>query len=197
MPSLVDPVLPAGSLSALRQPVLEIGDHRTLRPWRDGDIPVVRAAFDCPDIQRWHTRRIDSDGEALAWITRWDRGWQEETEVNWAIADDDKAIGQVGLRGISLASSVAELAYWLLPEARGAGVMAKAVEVMTRWCFDTVGFHRLFLKHSTANMASCRVATTAGFVHEGTFRASMLHVDGWHDAHFHARLNEGNDHGAA
>nr|WP_042180695.1 GNAT family N-acetyltransferase [Kibdelosporangium sp. MJ126-NF4]CEL14520.1 putative acetyltransferase [Kibdelosporangium sp. MJ126-NF4]CTQ88885.1 putative acetyltransferase [Kibdelosporangium sp. MJ126-NF4] len=199
MPDLFQALLSAGAVSARTQPVLAINDRFTLRPWQERDVLVVRAAFDVPDIQRWHPRRMDSDEEALAWITRWRREWQQEKAANWAIADNDRAVGQVGLRGVDLVQAVAELSYWVLPEARGAGLAARAVRPMTRWCFDTVGFHRLFLKHSTQNMASCRVAHTAGYVSEGTLRSSMLHADGLHDAHMHSRLrtDERTDNGSA
>ncbi|MCE7012143.1 hypothetical protein LWC34_56430 [Kibdelosporangium philippinense] len=80
MPILYEPLLPSGSLKALTQPILAIDDRFALRPWRAEDVPVVRAAFDWPDIQRWHPRRMDSDEEALAWIVRWNHGWQNETE---------------------------------------------------------------------------------------------------------------------
>jgi len=51
-----------------------------------------------------------------------------------------------------------------------------------------LGLHRLELRHSTANPASCRVAARAGFRLEGTLRSAMRHPDGWHDMHLHARL---------
>ncbi|ALG11004.1 GNAT family N-acetyltransferase [Kibdelosporangium phytohabitans] len=199
MPVLFTAVLPKGTLNALRQPVLAIDDQLALRTWRAQDVPAVRAAFDCPRIQRWHPRRMDSDEEAWEWIAGWTRQWQDEIRTSWAITHNDRAVGQIGLRNIDLEQGAAELSYWVLPEARGAGLAARAVEPMTRWCFDAVGFHRLFLKHSTENMASCRVATTAGYVPEGTLRAAMLHVDGLHDAHVHSRLrtDEGNDDGSA
>ncbi|MEU1023512.1 GNAT family protein, partial [Streptomyces sp. NPDC005904] len=50
------------------------------------------------------------------------------------------------------------------------------------------GLHRLELTHATANEASCRVALKAGFPAEGTKRSALLHADGWHDMHLHARI---------
>ena len=47
---------------------------------------------------------------------------------------------------------------------------------------------RLEVWHSTRNAASCRVAEKAGFVAEGVKRHAVLHVDGWHDMHVHARI---------
>lgn len=161
-----------------------------LRPWRQSDAETVRSAFDCPDIQRWHVRRMDSQDEALAWIAGWDMRWDNETDASWAITDahGDQPIGQVGLRTISLFEGSAQLSYWVLPDARGTGIAARAALALTQWTFDIVRLHRVFLQHSTANPASCRVAAKLGFRVEGTLRGAMLHADGWHDVHTHARL---------
>jgi RimJ/RimL family protein N-acetyltransferase len=48
--------------------------------------------------------------------------------------------------------------------------------------------HRLGLGHSVANTASCRVADRAGFRLEATLHSALLHSDGWHDMHLHARV---------
>ena len=57
------------------------------------------------------------------------------------------------------------------------------------WAFEALGLARLQLVHAVDNVASCRVATAAGFALEGTLRSSYL--DGWgirHDEHVHGRL---------
>ncbi|MFI6237535.1 GNAT family N-acetyltransferase [Micromonospora sp. NPDC050784] len=189
MPVLVAPALPAGSLAAQEQPHLPVRPGLALRPWRDDDAPAVRAAFDCPAIQRWHVRRIDGDDEARAWTAQWPSRWRDETAASWAIVDaDDRPLGQVGLRGVLLDEASAQLSYWLLPPARGRGIATEALRTLTRWSFTRAGLHRLALEHSTANAASCRVATRAGFPAEGVLRGSVRHADGWHDMHLHARL---------
>lgn len=148
-------------------------------------------AFECPDIQRWHVRRMDTHDEARAWIASWAMRWDDETDASWAIVDDrdDHPMGQVGLRAISLFEASAALSYWVLPDARGAGVAMRAAKVLTQWAFDVVRLHRVSLEHSTANLASCRVATKLGFEVEGTLRGAARHADGWHDMHMHARLH--------
>jgi ribosomal-protein-alanine N-acetyltransferase len=75
-----------------------------------------------------------------------------------------------------------------MPEARGKSVAVRAASTLTRWSFDVLRLHRVFLLHSTANNASCRVAGKLGFPLEGTLRGAMRHADGWHDVHTHARL---------
>ncbi|WP_181772784.1 GNAT family N-acetyltransferase [Amycolatopsis pittospori] len=190
MPLLIEPVLPAGTFRAEPQPCLIVDDRLLLRPWCADDVEAVEAAFACPAVQRWHVRRIDGEDEAQTWIEGWDRRWAAETDASWAVVDarDDRVVGQVGLRTISLFEASAQLSYWVLPSDRGAGIASGAVAALTRWAFGTVRLNRLSLLHSTANAASCRVADKAGYGLEGTLRSSMLHADGWHDVHVHARL---------
>jgi RimJ/RimL family protein N-acetyltransferase len=76
----------------------------------------------------------------------------------------------------------------VLPGARGRRVASRALSAVTAWSFATLGLHRVEVSHSTANVASCRVAEQAGFAAEGTKRGEALHADGWHDMHLHARL---------
>lgn len=66
--------------------------------------------------------------------------------------------------------------------------MAPAAEAVSRWAFEDLGLHRLRITHSVANPASCAVAEKAGFRLDGTMRGALLHADGWHDEHLHARL---------
>jgi [ribosomal protein S5]-alanine N-acetyltransferase len=82
-----------------------------------------------------------------------------------------------------------EVAYWIMPIRRGQNMASRAVEALTKWAFDEVGFHRLELTHSVSNPPSCRVAIKSGFGLEGVKRGAGLHLDGWHDLHLHARVN--------
>jgi ribosomal-protein-alanine N-acetyltransferase len=72
--------------------------------------------------------------------------------------------------------------------ARGAGVAPRALQAGTSWALGDLGLHRVELVHSTTNRASCRVAAKAGYELEGTKRGDLLHADGWHDMHLHAKI---------
>jgi len=116
-----------------------------------------------------------------------------ETSVHWAITktSDDLAIGRVGLRTLDLAAGEGEMSYWVAPQARGHGVACLATSVLSEWLFRSLGLHRLEIGHSIHNPASCRVATNAGYVLESTMKSALLHADGWHDMHWHARIRSG------
>ena len=188
MPLLVDPALSKGTLHTLGQPRLA-ADGLVLRPWRASDAGAVQTAFEDPDIQRWHVRRLDSLDEAQEWTGQWEQRWNDESAASWAVVDEaDEPLGQVGLRNISLAEGSASLSYWVTPSARGRATAARAVDILTAWAFGVIGFNRLDIHHSTANTASCRVAERTGYRYEGTLRQAIKHADGWHDWHLHGRL---------
>jgi RimJ/RimL family protein N-acetyltransferase len=187
VPSLVTPALLPGSMAALPQPELRT-DGLLLRPWQPSDRPAVVAAYADPAIQRWHCRSM-TDDEAADWIATWPARWRSETGAGWAVLDAGAVTGQISLRRVDLAEGLAEVSYWVLPGARGRRIAPRALSAVTAWSFATLRMHRVELNHSTANIASCRVAQCAGFPAEGTKRGEARHADGWHDMHLHARLD--------
>lgn len=173
-------------MAARPQPTLVAGDL-TLRPWQTDDAAAVVAAYEDPAIQRWHVVSMTPQ-EAAAWLEDRCTAWAQERRAEWAVVRDGTLVGRTALRTVDLAEGCAEVAYWVVPAARGAGVAARALTTMTAWAFDDLGLHRLTLLHSSRNEASCRVALRAGYPAEGTQRSAVLHADGWHDMHVHARL---------
>ena len=186
MPPLTAPVVPAGSLSRAAQPTLQAGDL-VLRPWADGDAGALLAAFADAEIQRWHARTVESEPEARALIARYRQAWRSETGAHWAITGPG-VLGRVALRAVDLGEGRAEVAYWVAPAARGRGAAPRAAIALSAWALGELGLHRLDLEHSVVNAASCRVAQKAGFAAEGIRRSAVLHADGWHDMHLHARI---------
>lgn len=170
------------------QPSVGIDDELGLRPWRLSDAPAVLAAFNDDDIVRWHARRMQRANEAEEWIESTQNAWTKEMSSGWAIVDlsDESVLGRCALH-THLGYGIAEVAYWVLPHARGRGVATRAAVAATKWG-HSFGFHRIELEHSTLNRASCAVAERAGFVTEGTKRQSGIHADGLHDMHFHSHI---------
>lgn len=189
MPSLAGPALPAGTLRVRNQPEIGVGDGLVLRPWRLDDVPALRAAFETPDIRRWHVRTLEDDDEARAWVLAWAGRWLRETDASWAVVPQhamDVVLGQAGLRTIHLSAATAQVSYWVMPGARGAGVATLSAAGLRSWAMGRLGLRRVYLEHSVLNEPSCRVAERAGFAYEGTLRDHLLHADGWHDVHVHA-----------
>jgi ribosomal-protein-alanine N-acetyltransferase len=186
MPDLVSPVVPPGRIRNQPQPTFRIGEL-TVRPWRAEDAAAVVAAYADRDIQQWHARSM-TPAEAAAWLASWADRWRGETGAGWAVTMQEMLVGRVGFSRISLRDGQAEVAYWTIPAARGRNIAARSVRAVSAWVFQSVGLNRIELNHSTLNTASCHIAQKAGFRYEGTRRRQLLHQDGWHDMHLHARL---------
>jgi [ribosomal protein S5]-alanine N-acetyltransferase len=189
VPRLLPPVLTRGSISSRAQPSIDINDELLLRPWSVDDASVVVAGYSDPDIQRWMPYSYGHD-EAVDVIQKWNDEWRRETGACWAITQrsDDTAIGRIALQDFDFISGSAELAYWVLPEFRGAGVASLALAALSDWAFEELELHRLDLSHSVENLASCIVAVRAQFEPEGTARSAGIYADGWHDVHLHGRF---------
>ncbi|MGN5381594.1 GNAT family N-acetyltransferase [Streptomyces sp. MUSC 14] len=182
-------VVPAGRMAGSEQPVLALPGGLQLRPWHLDDADTLLTAAEDPAIRRWNRFAVGSRAEAHARIERMHARWRAETSAVWAVAGPDgPAVGLCAWGDIDLHAGSAEIVYWLLPAARGGGIAVEATRRLSRWALDDLGLHRLRLCHSVANPASCRVAEKAGYTYEGTQRSALLHADGWHDQHLHARV---------
>ncbi|WP_329381338.1 GNAT family N-acetyltransferase [Streptomyces sp. NBC_01351] len=190
MPDAIPPVVPAGRMRALPHPEFALPGPLRLRPWQPSDTPALVAAYEDPDIRHWNRPGHRTLAEAEERITRWRDLWEAEEAAVWALAPagGGPAVGLIGLADLDLAGGTGEFLYWLLPAGRGSGAMLAATTRVTRWAFEDLGLHRLRITHSVHNPASCAIATKAGFPLEGTMRGALLHADGWHDEHLHARL---------
>jgi RimJ/RimL family protein N-acetyltransferase len=177
------------AFSSAIQPTLLTGDGLMLRPWESGDAPAVFEAFEDPQIRWWHVQTASSVDQVGAWIRSWADDWNNHVHAHWAVADAQSGIvvGRAALKKIDLIGGQAEVGYWTMPFARGQAVAPRAVQAVTTWAFDQAGLHRLELTHSVKNTPSCRVGIKAGFVLAGTKPSAVLHFDGWHDMHVHAR----------
>jgi RimJ/RimL family protein N-acetyltransferase len=143
-----------------------------LRPWRDADAPeIVRCCSDpivprfIPFIPMPYTM---SDAEQFI-----DRSRTHPNEVNLAIAEHSGPLA--GAIGVSLTADqrVAEIGYWLAPEARRRGLATRALRLLSAWTLHEAGIARLQLQTDVDNLASQAVATRAGFTREAVLRGYM------------------------
>lgn len=154
-------------------PVLCDGVLR-LRPWVAGDARFLQEASEDPAIQRYSMSRSqpftaeeaqDELGSCEStWLTIDDLGRPTGSLV---IVDavTGAPLGQCGVDGWS-PGDVAQIGYWLTPEARGRGIATRAVVQLTNWLF-ALGASRIFLTVVEDNRASMRVAQRAGFLPKG------------------------------
>ncbi|MHA3703001.1 GNAT family N-acetyltransferase [Jatrophihabitans sp. YIM 134969] len=187
VPAHAAPALTVEQWRSSGQPSLT-ADGLTLRPWTPADVDTLVAAYADPGIQRWHVQDMTAE-EAAAWVLTRAERWDTGTGADWAVTSvSGENLGRIAFNRVDLWEGASEIAYWVLPAARGRRIAPRALGVLADWGFHEAGLHRLFLRHAVDNQPSCRVAAHAGFALEGTLRGSGRHADGWHDMHLHARL---------
>ncbi|WP_229399623.1 GNAT family N-acetyltransferase [Micromonospora okii] len=152
-----------------------------LRPLRAEDVRGVTAACADPLTQQFISGLPNPFTEAHA---RWliDKGAPAVRAAGgavYAVADPetDRLLGGVGLNNPVPARGQADIAYWVVPGARGRGVAAAATRALAATAFAH-GMARLELLTHDENTASQRVAMAAGFRHEGVRRAANPTRDG-------------------
>jgi RimJ/RimL family protein N-acetyltransferase len=162
-----------------------------IRPPVLDDAVEAFALLNDPDVRRWNPARDCPDLAAAEEWCRSGADWSTGTHATWHALDraTGRMVGNVSLFAIDLEDAVAKIGYRVLPAARGRGVARQMVDAVAGWAFAERGLARVQLEHAVANPASCRVATAAGFVAEGTLRSAYaVPGGGREDAHVHGRL---------
>jgi RimJ/RimL family protein N-acetyltransferase len=137
-----------------------------LRTFGERDLLTVERALLDPEIMRWFDSR---DFTPQGFIEYTSKRWEKGEAATFAILDGAASVGAIWL---DLGpSGRTNIAYWLLAEARGRGLVTQAVVEVARWAFDALGAHRIGLLADPRNTSSLNVAVRVGFVREGVLRS--------------------------
>ena len=140
----------------------------TLRAWRRGDVGEMVACLDGDEeVRRWldQVPQPYSPSDALAFMNRTD-----ETAFAVTDAETGRVLGGIGLRW-NEDRDVAETGYWLRADARGGGVMTRALVLVSGLALE-LGAARVQLRADAENLASRHVAERAGFQEDGVLRSA-------------------------
>ena len=167
-------------------PVLTDGGV-TLRAHREGDLDGMYTQSVDPVSQRFTSVPVPyTRDDARAYLESrrpaWEDGeaWSFAVESPWG-AEQSGFSGSIGLR--HRGSGLAEIGFGAHPDARGHGVMTRAVRLITSWAFDSQGLHAIGWETIEGNVGSLKVAWKTGFAFEGSTRARLPrrgeHLNGW------------------
>lgn len=148
-----------------------------LRSWRDSDLPQLVSICQDPEIPRWTRvpeRFSEADGRAYL-LSRYD-AIRSGATAPFAIVDADdngRVLGSTSLFRLNWDHLRGEVGYWLGRDARGRGHVTRAVGLICRFGFDSMGLERIELYAGTGNPASQRVAERSGFEREAVVRSYL------------------------
>ena len=117
---------------------------------------------------------------------------QQNPRTLFAIANDKEAIGSIGLiLGEDVHRFTAEMGYWLAEPFWNKGIMSEVVSRFTDFAFEKFELNRIFAESYISNPGSARVLEKAGFVLEGTLRASVFKDGKVLDQFLYAKIRQG------
>jgi RimJ/RimL family protein N-acetyltransferase len=109
------------------------------------------------------------------WIAMYADGRRGGTREGFAVVDGAGQFLGLGLAPeIDRHAAELELGYIVAPSARGRGVAAEILRLLTEWAFQAMRAKRAFLIIDVENQASERVAKRCGYWHEGVMRSIHL-----------------------
>jgi RimJ/RimL family protein N-acetyltransferase len=157
---------------ALRHPGRLVDGDVAIRPWRGDDVPALAAfGLDEDNVRFGDVPAGDRVLEAADTIRALERMRAGGRGVGFAIADaqTDAVLGAMDLRLPH--PLVGEVGYVLAPDARGRGVVTRALRLVVAWAFDELALARVQAFASPQNTRSIAVLERLGFSREGLLRA--------------------------
>jgi [ribosomal protein S5]-alanine N-acetyltransferase len=129
-----------------------------------GDAEIVRWTFIPPNLdeagaialaERWLSRA--ADGQLRQYVISAQSSQPPVGMVSLVLQDPDD-------------DRLADIAYWLLPEGRGRGLVSGSVRLVLQWAIEQSEVRRVALYTKEGNQRSERVAQRGGFSYTGTVR---------------------------
>jgi [ribosomal protein S5]-alanine N-acetyltransferase len=167
----------------------------TLRPINETDLSDLYIANSDPEVTRYLPYPPwQSMDDANAWYARTTTRFADKIAAQFAIRIDAhngeaaRTIGNALLFQFDVQHEVAEIGYVIAREHWGKGYTSEAMRPLIDYAFNALGFHRLEAKLDPRNLASAKVLTKLGFVHEGTRRENWLDHNGRADTGLYGLL---------
>ena len=169
----------------------ELRDDVVVATVMDGDDApdFVRGTSD-PAVARFAYARTYDEPQARVYIedingTRRERG----EAIQFAVRDaaTNEFLGCLLFAKIDWDRATASLGFWLLPAARGRGIMRRTILLGFDWMAG-LGIERVSAETDVANVDAQRAMEGAGFTREGIMRGANPGPDGRVDYVAYARL---------
>ncbi len=146
------------------------GEGFLLRPLRETDAESLRRSINNRRIARW-TLRIPYP-YTLRDAHEWTRNRaRKRSDLQLAIDIGGEVVGGIGIEHVE--GHKGELGYWLAEQEWGKGIMTRAVRLVVRHAFGTLGLRRVYAYVFPRNRASACVLEKNGFVLEGRLRKNV------------------------
>lgn len=146
------------------------GERVVLRAIEDRDLERLRRWRNDPEMALWHCSAWPvSEEEQRCWHA----GQAHRRDGKTFIVEvDDKPIGYTVSMGLDERSRSIEIGIHLVTDVRGKGYGKDAFLTQTRFCFEELNVHRVWLRVYAFNERAIGLYESMGFIREGQLRHS-------------------------
>lgn len=169
-------------------------DRLELRPIRVSDYKDFFEVFKEREYLKYFgLKGLETENDAKLLLKDWVKRLDATVFLRWAIVhrESGKVIGSIGLHTFIVAYKKASVGYELNPKYQHKGYVQEALQMIMRYFYEDLGYHRLEAIIVTDNPASIHVVERAGFICEGLMRKWMYNSDyeTYYDAYLFALLD--------
>lgn len=152
------------------------GDGVQLRAIVRGDVEAIYRLFSDPDVTRHMSlARLHTLTDAERFLASIQEHFRNHSLYQWGISEPGAPLtGTVTFAGLDADNRRAEIGFALLPEARGRGLMTRAVSAALDFGFAQMNLHRVEANVDPDNEPSIRLLQRLGFRREGLLRERWL-----------------------
>lgn len=156
-----------------------IGEKVTLRALEDRDLHDLRRWRNDAEMAHWHFSAWPvSEDEQRSWYQNQKN--RSDGKV-FIIEDDGQPIGYAVCMGLDSRNRSIEVGLHLIPDARGRGFGKDAFLTLTRFCFEELNMHRVWLRVFAFNDRAIGLYERLGFKREGVTRDMIYSSGKYHD----------------
>lgn len=156
-----------------------------LREFRDDDWAAVSAYHNNPLYLRYYPQTEETAVQSRAFVQMFleQQAATPRTKFQLAITlkENDKLIGNCGVRQQTADSVVGDIGYELDPTYWGQGYATEAARVILEFGFCERKLHRISAECIADNVGSVRVLQKLGMRQEGRLRENLFFKDRWWD----------------
>ncbi|MDP3999819.1 MAG: GNAT family N-acetyltransferase [bacterium] len=145
-----------------------------LRPRKTSDIPRIVEACSDPDTAHYTTVPSPyTEADAQEWLDCQAERMAKGESLEFAIAEPESGllVGSVGFVKFHWPDRRGEVGYWQHPDSRGKGYTTRALALLCRHGFETLGLERCEGLAEKGNIGSQKVLEKVGFQREGLLRS--------------------------
>lgn len=170
-------------------------EHLILRPFEYSDLDLVFLLYSDEEILRYTPfdtmNRIQAEQHLSTVIRDWEADPQLSYEMAVVLKETGDKIGRAHIL-IDPETDTGMIGGLLIPEHWGKHFAREIAGALIRYCFDTLGLHRVNATCSPENTASWKMLESCGMRREAHYRQKCRYIkngtESWHDELEYAML---------